>query len=208
MIGTETVFFGQIELGFGVGEKDTLTGGTNNDTFILGLETAKGEDENGQDTEIEDVILYNKSNIDNAGTNDYALITDFGFENDGVIRGLDRIQLVGSENDYSLGSSVQKLRDDFFKALPDNEANKNAFETGQQIASKIVQERENDGSQTAQLPYTPGNAIGDWQFTFKDGETTNQQVGFVDEALLPNWGLVTPFVLEMSIPIKTNEKEY
>ncbi|MCJ8280018.1 MAG: hypothetical protein MJK14_08910 [Rivularia sp. ALOHA_DT_140] len=105
LIGTETVFFGQIELGFGVGEKDTLTGGTNNDTFILGLETAKGEDENGQDTEIEDVILYNNSNVDNAGTNDYALITDFGFENDGVIRGLDRIQLVGSENDYSLGSS-------------------------------------------------------------------------------------------------------
>ncbi|MCJ8282409.1 MAG: phosphatase PAP2 family protein [Rivularia sp. ALOHA_DT_140] len=101
-------------------------------------------------------------------------------------------------------STVQKLRDYFFKALPDNEANKNAFETGQQIASKIVQERENDGSQTAQVPYTPGNAIGDWQFTFKDGETTNQQVGFVDEALLPNWGLVTPFVLESGNQFRPN----
>ena len=105
LIGTETVFFGQIELGFGVGERDTLTGGTNNDTFILGLETAKGEDENGVDTEIQNVILYNNSNTDNSGTNDYALITDFGFAGDGIIRGLDRVQLVGSENDYSLGTS-------------------------------------------------------------------------------------------------------
>ena len=99
------MFFGQIELGFGVGERDTLTGGTNNDTFILGLETAKGEDENGVDTEIQNVILYNNSNTDNSGTNDYALITDFGFAGDGVIRGLDRVQLVGSEDDYSLGTS-------------------------------------------------------------------------------------------------------
>ena len=104
----------------------------------------------------------------------------------------------------SQASTVQQLRDDFFQALPDTEANKNALKTGKDIASRIKQERENDGSNSADVPYTPGDAIGDWQFTFKDGETTNQQVGFIDEALLPEWGLVDPFVLESGNQFRPN----
>ncbi|NJS16354.1 MAG: hypothetical protein HC787_04150 [Nostocaceae cyanobacterium CSU_2_110] len=105
LIGTETDFFGRPELGFGAGERDTLTGGRDNDTFVLGLAEAKGRDENGNDVVIEDVVLYSNSNIDNNGIGDYALITDFGFVGDGVIRGADKIQLAGSESMYSLGTS-------------------------------------------------------------------------------------------------------
>jgi hypothetical protein len=40
----------------------------------------------------------------------YALITDFGFFNDIFEdRGNDKIELAGSQNDYSLGSSVSGL---------------------------------------------------------------------------------------------------
>lgn len=104
----------------------------------------------------------------------------------------------------SEASTIQDLRNDFFEALPDTEANQNAFKIGQDIATRIKQERDNDGSNSADVPYTPGDAIGDWQFTFKDGETTNQQVGFIDEALLPEWGLVDPFVLESGNQFRPN----
>ncbi|MBE9213931.1 calcium-binding protein [Plectonema cf. radiosum LEGE 06105] len=105
LIGTDTDFFGRSELGFGFGERDTLTGGRDNDTFVLGLAEANGRDENGNDVVIQDVVLYNNSNIDSNGIGDYALITDFGFVGDGVIRGADKIQLAGSESMYSLGTS-------------------------------------------------------------------------------------------------------
>lgn len=105
LIGTDIDFFGQIQNGFGVGEIDTLTGGGNNDTFVLGLAEANARDANGNDTVVYDVVLYNDSNINATGTNDYALITDFGFVGDNVARGIDKVQLAGSADMYTLGSS-------------------------------------------------------------------------------------------------------
>ena len=93
-------------------------------------------------------------------------------------------------------STIESLRNEFLDAIPDSEAKENGINIGQQAAIAILNDRNNDGSATAQAPYTPGNGIGDWEFTFKDGETTDQQVGFIDEALLPEWGFVTPFVIE------------
>ncbi|MBD2533564.1 hypothetical protein H6G97_29995 [Nostoc flagelliforme FACHB-838] len=105
LIGTDTQFFGQLQQGFGFSEKDTLIGGKNNDTFVLGLEKANARDVNGKDTVIFDVVLYDSGNINLNGTQDYALIKDFGFINDGVTRGVDKIQLAGSASQYLLGAS-------------------------------------------------------------------------------------------------------
>jgi Ca2+-binding RTX toxin-like protein len=105
LIGTDTDFFGQLQQGFGFSEKDTLIGGKNNDTFVLGLEKANARDVNGKDTVIFDVVLYNGGNIKLNGTQDYALIKDFGFINDRVTRGVDKIQLAGSASQYLLGAS-------------------------------------------------------------------------------------------------------
>jgi Ca2+-binding RTX toxin-like protein len=105
LVGTDTDFFGQIQLGFGVGEIDTLTGGGNNDTFVLGLAEANARDADGNDTVVKNIVLYNDSNINAAGINDYALITDFGFVGDAVPRGIDKIQLTGTADMYTLGSS-------------------------------------------------------------------------------------------------------
>ena len=93
-------------------------------------------------------------------------------------------------------STIEGLRKDFLDAIPDSEAKQNGIEIGQQAATQILNERENDGADTAQGPYTPGKGIGDWEFTFSDGDTTDQIPGLVTEALLPDWGSVTPFVLE------------
>ena len=93
-------------------------------------------------------------------------------------------------------STIEGFRKDFLDAIPDSEAKTNGIAIGQQSADNILNQRENDGSDLAQAPYTPGKGIGDWKFTFKDGDTTDQKESVVDEALLPNWGFVTPFVLE------------
>jgi Ca2+-binding RTX toxin-like protein len=71
---------------------DTLTGGTGEDTFILGGNPDSIEDVNGSP-----VFLY-----DRAGNEDYALITDFDSNEDKIILG-------GSKNDYVLGSSPSGL---------------------------------------------------------------------------------------------------
>ena len=105
LIGTETAFFGQVQQGFGFGEIDTLIGGRDNDTFVLGLAEANARDENGKDTVVNDVVLYNDGNVNNSGVLDYALIKDFGFANDSFTRGIDTIQLAGSQSWYSLGAS-------------------------------------------------------------------------------------------------------
>ncbi len=93
-------------------------------------------------------------------------------------------------------STIQGLRKDFLDAIPDSAARAEGISIGQLAANKIIFQRENDGSDTAQAPYTLGQGIGDWEFTFSDGDTTDQIPGFVEEALLPDWGNVTPFVLE------------
>ncbi|MGB3652044.1 MAG: hypothetical protein WBA41_12640 [Rivularia sp. (in: cyanobacteria)] len=93
-------------------------------------------------------------------------------------------------------STIEGLRKDFLDAIPDSKAKTNGINIGQQAATQILNQRENDGADTAQAPYTLGQGIGDWEFTFSDGDTTDQIPGFVEEALLPEWGTVTPFVLE------------
>lgn len=105
LIGTETSFFGVSQLGFGAGEIDPLTGGINSDTFVLGFAEAQGRLDDGTDGILKDVVLYSDGNIDDNGTRDYALIKDFGFDGDHILRGVDRVQLAGSESMYSLGAS-------------------------------------------------------------------------------------------------------
>jgi Ca2+-binding RTX toxin-like protein len=105
LIGTDTVFFAPQQFGFGAGERDTLTGGRGNDTFVLGLAEALTRTEDGTDGTVNDVVLYDDGNVNNIGTQGYALIEDFGYIGDYFIRGVDKIQLAGSESEYSLGAS-------------------------------------------------------------------------------------------------------
>ncbi|NJM18086.1 MAG: vanadium-dependent haloperoxidase [Richelia sp. RM2_1_2] len=101
-------------------------------------------------------------------------------------------------------STIKSLRDNFLKAIPNSEAKKNGIEIGKQAAANVLNERRNDGSATAQVPFTPGNGIGDWQFTFSDGDTTDQIPGFANQALFADWGSVTPFVLESGNQFRPN----
>jgi serralysin len=71
---------------------DTLTGGTGEDTFILG-----GNPDSIADVDGSPVFLY-----DRAGNEDYALITDFDPNEDKIVLG-------GSKDDYVLGSSPSGL---------------------------------------------------------------------------------------------------
>jgi hypothetical protein len=63
LIGTDTAFFGQLQNGFGFGEIDTLTGGTNDDTFVLGLAEAQARDANGKDVLVKDVVNIMASDL-------------------------------------------------------------------------------------------------------------------------------------------------
>jgi len=56
---------------------------------------------------------------------------------------------------------------------------------GSSIATNFFAARANDGSATAQTPYTPGTQPGNYQFT-KAGQTT---------VVEPSWGNVTPFAI-------------
>lgn len=77
------------------GEVDTLTGNEGNDTFVLAGALPGGNK----------AVFYTDGDITSAGIDDYALINDFGIGNDIINNGLDKIQLIGSSSDYSLGAS-------------------------------------------------------------------------------------------------------
>jgi hypothetical protein len=62
------------------------------------------------------------------------------------------------------------------------------FAYGKKIANQILELRNEDGSNQAQVPYTPGNNPGDYPET--------NDIGSPVSALFPNWGKVTPFVLD------------
>ncbi len=102
--------------------------------------------------------------------------------------------------DQNIRDSLKELFDSQYERslseIPNGFAKRQGRRIGRRAANNILNERENDGSATAQVPFTEGNGIGDWKFTFSDGDTTDQIPGLVDEALLPDWGSVTPFVLE------------
>ena len=76
---------------FGADTVDTLSGGSGSDTIVLG-----GTNENG-----EEVVYYDDGNPQEEGTDDYALITDFGFG--------DKFDGVGSFGDYRLDTSPEDL---------------------------------------------------------------------------------------------------
>ena len=76
----------------GIGEIDELTGNEGNDVFLLGQILPTGTL----------APFYNDGDTATAGTDDYALITDFETE-------ADRIDLVGETSDYSLAASPEDL---------------------------------------------------------------------------------------------------
>ena len=67
------------------------------------------------------------------------------------------------------------------------------FNFGVDIARDLIEERSNDGSSQAQVPYEPGTAPGDYQETRETGEVA---------ALLPNWGFVTPFAINSPVSFR------
>ncbi|PIG94249.1 FG-GAP repeat protein [Gloeocapsopsis sp. IPPAS B-1203] len=71
----------------GIGEIDTLTGGSGSDRFILGSATT---------------VFYNDGNPTTPGFGDYALITDFNSDE-------DTIRLNGRRSDYYLATSPEGL---------------------------------------------------------------------------------------------------
>src|SRR5688572_23250632 len=66
--------------------------------------------------------------------------------------------------------------------IPNQLASRTGAAWGRHVANNILMSRANDGS-TATIGYTPGTRPGDWQPT---------PPAFAP-ALLPGWGLVTPF---------------
>jgi PAP2 superfamily len=62
---------------------------------------------------------------------------------------------------------------------------------GISIATNFFNARANDGSASAQTPYTPGNQPGNYQFTNPTQTTVVQ----------PNWGEVTPFAITSVISL-------
>jgi hypothetical protein len=74
--------------------------------------------------------------------------------------------------------------------IPDGRAKTRGVQLGAAAAADMLADRAQDGSATAEGPYTPGNQPGDYQFTPPfDGPPFN---GY---AAVPKWGQVTPFVL-------------
>ena len=61
------------------------------------------------------------------------------------------------------------------------------FGYGIQVANQILAQREDDGSDTAHTSYTPGTAPGNYNETHEGGSVS---------AVLPNFGDVTPFVID------------
>jgi hypothetical protein len=61
------------------------------------------------------------------------------------------------------------------------------FAYGARIADQVLALRHGDGSDEAQVPYTPGDNPGDYPETNENGEVS---------ALFAHWGRVTPFVLD------------
>jgi Ca2+-binding RTX toxin-like protein len=80
--GSDTLLGALATSSGGRGEIDTLTGGSGNDVFVLG--SASG-------------CLYDDGISTSLGTSDYVYITDF-------VVGTDKLQLLGSDANYRLGS--------------------------------------------------------------------------------------------------------
>jgi CARDB len=70
----------------------------------------------------------------------------------------------------------------------DPSAEKLGFDYGKLIGDRIIADRAKDLSNKAQTNYTPGNNPGDYPET--------NDIGISVSALFPDWGKVTPFVLD------------
>lgn len=79
----------------GLGEIDTLTGGVGSDKFLLGAVE-------GSRSGSEPYLYYDDGNSQSAGTNDYAVITDFDLNR-------DSIRLLGNASNYILLTSTGSL---------------------------------------------------------------------------------------------------
>lgn len=77
---------------FGKGEIDTLTGGTGNDSFVLGMSN---------------VVFYNDGTTGN-GAQDYGLIADFVIGQDKIVLNGTSSNYVLSTGTYNIGSSAQE----------------------------------------------------------------------------------------------------
>jgi hypothetical protein len=76
-------------------------------------------------------------------------------------------------------------------AIPDGATKTKGIQIGAAEAAKILAARANDGSATAEAPYTPGSNPGDYQFT-----PPFDAPPFNGYAAAPKWGEVTPFGLK------------
>jgi hypothetical protein len=70
--------------------------------------------------------------------------------------------------------------------IRDNAAKTAGISLGQTAAAAALNRRQNDGAAEAAIPYVPGAAPGEYQFTPP-----------FDFAAQPGWGHVTPFVIEL-----------
>lgn len=89
--GNDTLTGCEQSSGGGRGQVDTLTGGSGNDVFVLGVRV-------GGTLLGSSIMFYGDSNTSSPGQGDYALITDF-------LATRDKLQLAGAAKDYYLGAS-------------------------------------------------------------------------------------------------------
>jgi hypothetical protein len=94
----------------------------------------------------------------------------------------------------TLETTFNEQRNRSLAAIPDGAPEDKGIAIGKRVADEILAKRTNDGSATANGPYTRGTGFGDWKPTFTDGETTNNATNFAP-ASLPQWGNVTPFAI-------------
>lgn len=100
--GNDTLFgltVSSFQTNLGKGEIDTLMGNAGNDIFVFGDILPNGTQS----------VFYDDADASTVGTDDYALIADFGTHGSPVGKGKDIIQLSGSAADYTLGTAPTGL---------------------------------------------------------------------------------------------------
>ena len=76
--------------------------------------------------------------------------------------------------------------------IPDGASKAAGVQVGQQAALQIIQARQSDGSDDA-TPYTIGTGPGEWRPTYPD---------YASQPFTPNWGLVTPWVIQSGVQFR------
>jgi hypothetical protein len=89
-------------------------------------------------------------------------------------------------------------RDAELNAIPAGLSKSIGIDIGRAAAAAILNLRSSDHAAEAVIPYTPGTTPGDWQPTPTPTPPSPAGVASYQPAVLPGWGLVTPFVLRRS----------